>query len=84
MENEPVKIKPVPDTLSIFRKILTYVPGFCKYCGKKFTPCHSKEFNILIPTPQNGKCCPEGHIRYVKEFLGHSVQEKWFDNVKTT
>lgn len=36
----------------------------------------------MIPTPKNGKCCPNGHEGYVKEFTGYSEVTHHYDFVK--
>lgn len=62
--SEQVQCKPVGN-VSLWRRFLSRFVGFCSYCGKGYVPCHSKEMNLLLPLPQNGKTCPDGHEGYV-------------------
>lgn len=69
--------------MNFLRKILSFLPGFCSYCGKMYVSCHSKEINIFFPLPQNGKCCPDGHEGYVKSFNGWGIVKTVFDFVES-
>ena len=81
MQDKVVLPKPI-GKLSIWRKILKHIPGFCSYCGKRFVPCHSKDINLWMPVPQNGKCCPDGHEGYTVMFTGFAEVIQWFDFVE--
>jgi hypothetical protein len=84
-ENKQVSPKAVPEKLSVVRNIIRVIFGkklACSYCGRVYVKCHSKEINLFMPVPQNGKCCPDGHEGYVDEFLGWGVIRKFFDYVK--
>lgn len=65
----PVAPQPVPERLSLWRRLLRRLPGFCGYCGRKYVHCHSKRINLLMPLPQNGRSCPLGHEGYVDEIV---------------
>ena len=36
---------------------------------------------MLMPVPQNGKCCPDGHMGYITVFTGYSSVNRYFDQV---
>lgn len=80
--NKEVKILPIVH-VTIWRRILSKLPFHCSYCGKKYVKCHSNKINILMPLPQNGRCCPDGHEGYTDEFIGFDIIRHWFDNTKT-
>jgi len=82
MENQ-ITLKEIGE-LSLFRKIMKFAPCHCSYCGKMHVNCHSKDINIMMPIPQNGKACPDGHEGYVVIFTGYAEFVKRFDFVKNT
>lgn len=78
--NTPIEIKPI-EKVSKWRRLLSKLPFHCKHCGKKYISCHGGNVNILVPLPQNGKCCPDGHEGYVDEFMLYGTVRHWIDNV---
>jgi hypothetical protein len=80
-KEEQVVQKPIVK-LNWYRKIMRFMPYHCSYCGKLYRRCHSNKINMLMPNPQNGKCCPDGHEGYVVEFTGYCEIIHWFDFVK--
>lgn len=77
------KVKPKKiGKLSVFRKLIRYMPNHCSYCGQRYIGCHSDHVNILYPMPENGKYCPNGHEGYVKSFYGHGYIKHTFDYIK--
>lgn len=79
-ETDEVKLLPI-GRLTFLRKVLSKLPFHCKYCGKRYVDCHSDKINILMPIPQNGKCCPNGHEGYTDEFTGFSINRYHFDKI---
>ena len=55
------------------RSILSILPGFCGYCGKKY-----------IKFPENGKSCPNGHEGYIDIVSGSLLTRNYYDNVEVT
>lgn len=78
-----VVCQPVGD-VPWYRKMLRFVPGFCNYCGFKYVDAYSTNVNLLVPLPQNGRCCPHGHEGYVDEVvsLDGSFIRHEFDNLE--
>jgi hypothetical protein len=76
-----VKIKKI-GKLSIIRKILRHIPYFCSSCGKMYVKIHINKMNILMPLPQNGKGCPDGHEGYIMEFIGVGYVKHIFNHLK--
>jgi len=79
--NKEVKVLPIGKK-SIWKKITSFLPFHCRYCGKRYVKCHSDKINVLMPLPQNGRCCPDGHEGYTDEFTGFAIMRHWFDNIK--
>lgn len=77
------EVKPMQiGKLNLIHKILRVLPYHCSYCGSMYKKCHSDKVNLLMPLPQNGRCCPNGHEGYVDEFTGYATIRHWFDLVK--
>ena len=68
--------------LNLFRKITRYLPYHCSYCGRFYKRCHNEKINLLMPIPQNGWCCPDGHEGFIDEFIGCGEIRYKFDFVK--
>lgn len=79
--NDEVKVLPL-EKVTLWRRFLSKLPFHCRYCGKRYVNCHSNKINILMPVPQNGKCCPLGHEGYTDEFIGFDIIRHRFDNIK--
>ncbi len=68
----------VPEKLSLWRSILAFLPGFCKYCGKRY----QKGFNVVNKgfsyLDYSGVKCPDGHegILYIEAFCD-TVRERF-------
>ncbi len=82
MEYQKVESKPM-GKVNIWRMLLSKIPFHCSYCGKLYVGCHSDDINTIFPLPQNGRCCPDGHEGYTKEFIGLAgFIYKKFENIK--
>lgn len=80
--NKLIEAKPL-QKMSLGRKILSFLPYHCSYCGKMYVPCHSKSMSILNPMLANGKFCPNGHEGYVIQYEMWGGASKYtFDFVK--
>lgn len=79
---EKVEVRMVPKKLSIYRFLLSKLPGFCSYCGKKYVCAYSNKINLFNPVPQNGKICPNGHEGYMNENILCCIVRHHIDNVK--
>jgi len=60
---EPVKFVPVEAPLSLWRRWLARLPGFCKQCGRRYVTCAviPQHHSTLIVKYELGKCCPHDH-----------------------
>lgn len=60
--------QPVPQDKGPWRWLLSLLPGFCSYCGKKYIACN-QGIDTFTFMPKNGRCCPDGHEGYVDRFI---------------
>lgn len=85
-EKQQIVPKEIPGRISLFRKLLIRLFGkrwVCSYCGKRYSArCHSDKIDLLMPVPQNGRCCPDGHEGYVVRFTGWNYVRDTFDYVE--
>lgn len=74
MKKRKFDVKKIPEKLSVWRKLIKHLPNHCKYCGKKYTNFQYKSID--------GKCCPNGHMGYIKWEITYSTVFEYFDNTK--
>lgn len=81
-----IEYTPPPAKLTWWRKILSFLPGFCKYCGKRYVRCSGSEKSITasIPLGEDGWCCPDAHEGYLEAFhpIGGYMERTYIDNVE--
>ena len=80
-----IETKPVPEKLSLGRKLLALLPGFCSYCGVRYVEISGdpKDINLFAPLGKNGHGCPNGHEGHLEEFnCGGFIEESKYDNMK--
>ena len=61
------------------------LPGFCKYCGKKYMPCWIPVEDPEFEEISDGCCCPDGHESVMTYYhlngdvvkVEHDVITKW-------
>lgn len=65
-ESKQFKYVDPPEHLGLFRWLLSKIPGFCSYCGKRYVKCWSGPGSISLfhPTGHSGRCCPDSHEGY--------------------
>lgn len=81
----PVRPLPVPTTLSRWTRLTIFLFGgrsACRYCGRRYVPCHADARSMVWPVAADGRACPDGHEGYVDRpaAFGGIVRER-FDYV---
>ncbi len=80
---EPLEYVPPPSSLSIFRRFMSLLPGFCGYCGRRYRECSVPPTGIFSPLPSRGRCCPDSHEGFIDRFnVFAGMVREWSDNVK--
>jgi hypothetical protein len=76
---------PPPAQLTIIRRILAKLPGFCSYCGKHYVKCSDggEMISPLKPLMNGGRCCPDSHEGYIDVWYMVGTVRYLYDNVAT-
>jgi len=80
-----IEVKPLPEKLSLRRRMLAKLPGFCKFCGARYIEITGDpaDFNPFAPGGKTGRGCPNGHEGHLKEYNSGGYIDEWkFDNMK--
>lgn len=76
-----------PKRLGWWRVLLSKLPGFCSYCGKRYIPvdCGGHKVSLFNPCGAQGRACPDSHEGYLDTFIpaGAIIRER-YDLVKNS
>jgi hypothetical protein len=79
----PMEYVPPPAKMTIVRRLLSALPGFCSYCGRSYVRCSDggSQITPFSPLPNSGRCCPDSHEGYIDQWCLYGTIRYKYDNV---